>query len=147
MTGDCHVWFCERLAGKFRLPTLLDGVGDITAAYLIVVTNNFKLAKSGKAHACYAGLAPFEYQSGSSVRGRSRVSYFANKSLKSLIHMGAISSLFHSEEMKAYYERKVNEGKHKMVVINAIRNKIIRRIYACVTKGKKYEKNYMRSLA
>ena len=135
------------LSKKVEYATSVDGVGLITAAFLIAATNEFKHVKSSKELACYIGLSPFENKSGSSIRGRSRISHHANKTLKALVHMCAISSIKYSEEMRTYYERKVNDGKHKMAVINAVRNKIIKRVYACVTQERKYEKNYTRKVA
>lgn len=50
-------------------------------------------------------------------------------------------------DLAQYYQRKVQEGKNKMNVINAVRNKIIKRIFACVRDNRKYEKNYKVTLA
>ena len=88
--------------------------------------------------ACYAGIAPFEYSSGSSVRERTRVSHVANKKRKSLISMGAISAKQADREMGLYYERKVAECKNGMLVMNAIRNKLIGRVFAAVKRGTSY---------
>lgn len=53
-----------------------------------------------------------------------------------------MSSIRANGELRDYYQRKVDEGKNKMLVLNAVRNKIIHRIYAVVRRGQKYEKNY-----
>ena len=50
-------------------------------------------------------------------------------------------------ELQDYYERKVGQGKHKMSVLNAVRNKLVLRMFAVVHKNKKYEKNYALALA
>ena len=127
--------------------TSVDGVGWVTALSLIVATNGFTSIKLASKLACYAGLVPFDYQSGTSVRGRNRVSHLANKELKTLLHMSAMSAIRNSDELKAYYQRKVKEGKAKMLVINAVRNKLVLRICACVRDGRKYEKSYVRKVA
>lgn len=67
--------------------------------------------------------------------------------MKKLFHLVAMSAVRIKGEMKQFYERKLKEGKNKMSVINAIRNKIILRIFACVNNKKNYEKNYAYSLA
>jgi len=97
--------------------------------------------------ACYAGVAPFEHRSGTSVRSRTRVSHLANKPLKSLLHMAALSAMQYNKDLQAYYERKVAEGKSKMLVINAVRNKLITRIFACIRDNRKYQENYTRKVA
>ena len=79
-------------------------------------------------------------RAGSSVHLRSRVSHLANKCTKTLLHMAALSPIRMAGEMKEYYQRKVAEGKNKMSVINAIRNKLILRVFACVRNNKVYQK-------
>lgn len=82
-----------------------------------------------------------------SCRGRPGVSQHARKRLKSLFHLGAMSSIRVKGELQDYYQRKVKEGKHKMLILNAVRNKLIHRIYAVAKRGKKYEENYTPALA
>lgn len=83
----------ERLSELFELVTSVPGVGGATAAEVLVATNEFKDISEPKKLACHAGVAPFEHQSGTSVRGRTRVSQHARKRLKSLFHMGAMSAI------------------------------------------------------
>ena len=137
----------SKLSHMVKIITSVEGVGMQIAIAFILTTKEFKEVETKKKMACYAGVAPFEHTSGTSVKGRSRVSHFANKSLKSLLHMGALSAIKNSEELRAYYERKVKEGKPKMVVINAIRNKLISRIYACIKQDRLYEKKYVRKVS
>lgn len=126
----------------FIIVTSVDGIGTVTATQIIIATNEFKDIVEAKKFACYSGVAPFEHSSGSSVRGRTRVSRMANKKVKALLHMAAMAAITMKGEMREYFDRKVKEGKNKMAVINAIRNKLILRIFACVKENRKYEKNY-----
>ena len=126
----------------FNLITSVTGVGSITATEVIITTNEFKTIDCPKKYACYSGVAPFEHQSGSSIRGKTRVSSMGNKSIKKLLHMAALSACSCPGDLKQYFDRKVLEGKNKMLIINAIRNKLIARIFACVKQNKFYEKNY-----
>ena len=66
--------------------------------------------------------------------------------MKVLLNLAARSSVSSAGELREYYERKVAEGKNKMVVLNAIRNKLIHRVFACVRDGRKYEENYVTAL-
>ena len=129
----------EVLHATYHLLLSVPGVGHVTAVYLICCTNNFSGGANGKSLACYAGVAPFGKQSGTSIRGRSRVHHMANKELKKLLHQGARSVVVHKEEFRSYYERKKAEGKHDLCVINAIKNKILLRVASVVSKGRKYE--------
>ena len=129
---------------------------------MIIVTNEFKgaaprLFSCPRKFACYSGVAPFEHTSGTSIRGGTRrgrpaVSHLANKQMKKLLHMAALSVVSGKGEMADYYHRKVEQGKNKpggraLLVLNAVRNKIIHRVFACIRDNRKYEKNYTTTLA
>ena len=60
--------------------------------------------------------------------------------------MGSLQSIKADEEIKSYYHKKIGEGKHKMSVLNAVKNKMIHRIFACVTQNRPYEINYQHAL-
>lgn len=123
--------------------TSIPGIGWITAVHLIVFTNEFKTISEGKKLACHCGVAPFDYSSGKSIKGKARVSHAANKTLKKLLHLCVITSLRIEGEFKAYYERKLAEGKHKLAIINAIKNKMLLRVAALINGDKMYVKNYV----
>jgi transposase len=126
----------DSLQKQYNAITSVPGVGMITALQLMVHTHHFKRFASAKKLACYAGVAPFPYQSGSSVRGRNKVHPMANKTLKTALHMCALSVIRFKGEMRAYFDRKVKEGKNKMSILNAIRNKLLQRIFACDRDGR-----------
>jgi transposase len=136
----------EELNRLFSLVTSVTGIGSVTATEIIITTNEFKSIDCSKKYACYSGIAPFEHQSGSSVRGKTRVSSMGNKNIKKLLHMAALSAINCNGELKEFFQRKVQEGKNKMAVINAIRNKIIARIFACVKQNRIYQKNFVNPL-
>lgn len=114
------------------------GVGPILAAELIVHTNNFTSFSTWRQLACYAGVAPFEHTSGTSIRGRTRVHHIADRKLKQLLNMAAISAIRHDPEVKKYYHKKVEQGKNKMSVINAVRCKILARCFAVIKRQTPY---------
>ncbi len=133
----------KQLDKVYQVVESVQGIGKYTALELLIVSNEFKGLKTAKACACYAGIAPFEYSSGSSIRRKSRVSHLANKRLKTLLHMAALSSVRLVGDLKAYYDRKVAEGKSKMLVLNAVRNKLLQRVYSCVREMRLYKANYV----
>lgn len=130
----------ENLSRIFKLTTSVIGVGKVTALFLICFTNEFTMYATPRQLACYTGVVPFEYTSGKSVRAKPKVHYMANKKLKKQLHMCALSAITSDPELKHYFERKVAEGKSKMLVINNIRNKIVHRICACIRNNKAFEK-------
>jgi transposase len=133
------------LKTNYDLLVSVPGIGHVTAVYLICCTNNFAGTLSGKQLACYAGVVPFGDTSGSSMKKREKVHKMANKDLKKLLHMCALSAIKNNEEIKAYYERKKEEGKHPMAILNAIRNKIALRAVAVIKKQASYENNYKKA--
>jgi transposase len=137
----------QQLKHYYDLLTSVQGIGPITATQVIISTNEFQDFTQAKAFACHAGVVPFAYQSGSSVRGKTKVSPKADKKLKRLLHLAAMTAIRIKGELQQYYERKVKQGKHKMSVLNAVRNKLVLRMFAVVQKNKKYEKNYANAFA
>jgi transposase len=131
----------EVIASDLELKRLFDlvnsvkGVGLQIAINLLISTHGFTRFKNWRKFSCYCGLAPFEYSSGSSIRGRTRVSHLGNRKVKAVIGNGIASAIQHDPEIAAYYSRKLKEGKHKMVVLNAIKNKLIARVFAVVKRG------------
>ena len=134
------------LSKQVEVITSVNGVGRQTAIGIIVTTNEFKDIRDPKKYACYTGIAPFHHESGI-FKGKSRVSHLANKKMKTLLHMAALSAIRYNTDLKRYYERKTAEGKNKMSVINAVRNKLVHRIFACAMQNRKYENSYMTTLA
>jgi|ERR1700744_662682 len=135
------------LSRLFSLITSVSGVGKVTAVQILITTNEFKDIHNPKQYACYAGVAPFTKESGI-FKGKGRVSHMANKKVKTLLHLAAIVAIQYNPDLKLFYERKVKvEKKNKMSVINAVRNKIILRIFACVNQNRPYEKNYYKLVA
>ncbi len=122
----------------YNLMVSVKGVGLILASNLLVVTNCFRSFEDSRKFACYAGIAPFEKQSGTSLKTRSRVSHFANKKIKALLNLSAFSAVQADPELKAYYHRRVGNGKSKMSTLNIVRNKIVHRIFAVVKRGTPY---------
>ena len=122
------------VSANYSLIQSIVGIGQINAATIIVMTENFTKFDNPRKFACYCGVAPFEHTSGTSIRGKTRTSKLAAKDLKVLLTRAAITAMVHDPQIKAYYARKVAEGKHKASVINAIRAKIIYRCFAVVRR-------------
>lgn len=131
----------QELKQKYDLMLTVKGVGKVLAAMLLVYTHGFNRLTDSRKLACYSGVAPFVYESGTSIRGKTGVSKFANNELKKVLHMAAISSVQHNPDLRQYFQRKVQEGKNKMSVINAVRNKLLHRVVAVIKRGTPYEIN------
>jgi len=129
----------EKMENNSRLLNSVIGVGFITSSYMIAYTNNFKAFTDAKKFACYCGVAPFPNSSGTK-RGRTQVSHMANKKIKSILSNCILSSINYDPEVKRYYKRKKEEGKATGIVLNAVKNKLLHRMFAVVKRGTPYVK-------
>ena len=119
---------------NYLLLRSIKGIGIINAIVLLCVTDNFQRFDTPRKFACYCGVAPFEHTSGISIRGKTQTSSLANKEVKVDFTRAAITAISWDPQMKAYYKRKIAEGKHKASVINAVRAKIIARSFAVIRR-------------
>lgn len=123
---------------QHHLLTSIIGIGDQTAYCMIVLTDGFTKFDKWRKFASYAGTAPFPNSSGTSIRGRTRVSKLANKRMKSLLELCARSAVQYNPELKEYYDKRVKKGKEKSKILNIIRNKLIARAFAVIQRDTPY---------
>lgn len=130
----------EILNRQMQLLTSIDGIGPVIALNMIIATEGFTKFENARQFCCYAGVAPFAYTSGSSQHSQNRVSLRAAKYMKALLHMAAVA-IAHRKggELKEYFQRKVEEGKNKMTVLNAIRAKLVARMFSVIKNDRIYE--------
>jgi transposase len=142
--GNIHRVIREHrsIQNNYNLLISIPGIGHLTAVYLLCYTNNFAGKMTGKQLASYAGVVPFSNTSGTSIKGRNKVHKMANKDLKKLLHLCAMTAVKNYPEFKNYYDRKKAEGKHSMTILNAIRNKLALRAVAVIKNQRNYVNNY-----
>jgi len=125
---------------NYTLVISVIGIGLVNAVLFIIYSNNFHCFTDARKYACYSGVAPFENTLGTSIRGKTRVSHLANKRLKANLSNGARSAVQNDPELRLYYNRKVLEGKEHGVIMNAIKFKLITRVFAVVNRGTPFVK-------
>lgn len=128
----------EKLQSNFKKTTSVRGVGLIIAAYMLVYTSNFTAFDNPRKFNCYAGLAPFEYSSGLSIKGKTKTSRLRNKTMKVLLFNGANTAANFDRELKNYYNKKKSEGKPHQLIINNIACKLVYRVFAVVKRDEPY---------
>lgn len=126
------------LSRQKELLMSIPGIGKTIAVYMIIATKGFTSFKNSRKFACYAGVAPFEYSSGTSIKGRTKVSPFADKKMKSLLHMAALNAVRCDTELKTYYQRKKLEGKHSLLILNNVKCKLIGRAFAVINRKSEF---------
>lgn len=122
----------------------VDGIGDRIAINMIAITGGFTRFKDARHFCSFAGLTPYKYDSGTSVRSKAKISKRANQTMKTLLHLSAlnVATRMKDGEYKDYYERKIKEGKHMMCVINVIRAKLVHRMFSVIRRDELYTKQY-----
>lgn len=125
-----------------RLQTI-PGIGKSTAMFMIVLSEGFKKFESAKQFTCYVGMSPVEKRSGSSVRGRSRISKQGNGKLRNLLFMCSFNACKYNKACKALYDRIVAKGKSKKLALIAVANKLIKQAFAIAKSGLIYDENYV----
>lgn len=133
----------DEIMRNYELITSVKGIGLVNAINTIVYTNNFTSFQSPRQYACYCGIAPFEHTSGTSIKGRTAVSKMGNHQLKCELTMAARSAIMHDPWMKQYYKRKMLSkgnipGAHG-IILNAIKFKLIVRMFSVVKSGIPYK--------
>jgi len=130
----------DSIVKNYELLVSITGISLVNATLMILCTNNFEGISNPRAFACYCGVAPFEHTSGTSIKGKTRVSHYANKKVKANLTNAARSAIIHDPELRIYYKRKRSEGKDHGTVMNAVKFKLITRAFAIVKRGTPYVK-------
>jgi len=125
------------------LITSVSGVGVLTAAIVLSETNGFELIRNRRQLASYAGFDVKEKQSGTSVKGKPRISKKGNKYLRKAMHLPALAAIRYDERFKAVFARIVSKHGIKMKAAVAVQRKLLEMIYTIFKTGKKYDKDYL----
>ena len=133
----------QRLQDQSNRLQTIPGVGRVLTWMMITKTQGFSIINNPRKMACYAGVVPFDHQSGTSLRFKPKVSIFADKELKKVLHLAAMSAIRLDNDFRIYYLRKAEQGKNKMSILNAVRNKIIHRIFAIIKNETFYQKDFV----
>jgi transposase len=135
----------QQLIQNYSLLLSIKGVGKVLALAAIIKTENFTRFTDARKFACHCGIAPFENTSGTSIRGKTRVSNLADKRMKSLLDIAAKSAIQYDKELRHYFLRRTEDGKSKMSTINVVRNKLLYRIFAVIKRQTPFIESYFRA--
>lgn len=120
----------------------IPGVGELTAVIILAETNGFELIRNKSQLTGYAGLDVREKQSGTSVKGKPRISKKGNRNLRKAVHLPALSAVKWDENFKGIYARLVSKHGIKMKALVAIQRKILELIYILFKNETVYDKEY-----
>jgi transposase len=127
-------------AGQVALLCSITGVGLITAVVVLGETNGFELIRHKKQLVSYAGLDVREKQSGTSVKGKPRISKGGNRHLPKALHFPALTAVTHDPRFNALFERTLTRHGIKMKSAGAVQRKLLEMIYTIYKQQKPYDK-------
>lgn len=120
----------------------IKGIGKRATAMLIVFTQGFKYTKNHRQLISFAGLAPTEYSSGSSIQGKPRIYKRGGKNLRDVLYMCSMNAIKTNTACKALYERLRANGKTGKQALIAVCNKLLKQVFAVVKNNSLYQPNY-----
>jgi transposase len=132
----------ESMKENYALVSSIKGVAVVNTVAILIATQNFTRFDSSRQFACYAGMAPFGKESGTSIKTGPHVSHLADKKIKVLLTRAALCAVIYDPNIRRYYQRKEEEEKNKRLIINNVRNKLIHRIFAPVRNRQLYQVEY-----
>jgi transposase len=130
-----------------KLITTVPGIGLLTAAIILAETNGFELIRSKKQLTSYAGLDVKEKESGTSVKGKPKISKKGNKHLRKAMHLPALAVIRHTERYKAIFVRIVARNGIKMKAVVAVQRKLLEMVYTIYKTKTSYDINYLQRQA
>lgn len=120
----------------------IKGIGKRAAAMLIVFTQGFKHTRNHRQLISFAGLAPTQYSSGSSIQGKPRIYKRGGKNLRDVLYMCSMNAMKTNTACKALYERLRGNGKTGKQALIAVCNKLLKQVFAVVKNNSLYQPNY-----
>ena len=120
----------------------IPGIGKRTAIYLIVITHGFEKFESSRQLIAFFGLDPIIRESGSSIRGKSRISKTGDNQVRKLLFMCAFTACEHNKACREIYQRITAKGKSKKLALIAVANKLLKQSLAIAKSGLYYDENY-----
>ena len=128
----------EKIKQNYNLITTIPGIGLVNAINTIIATCNFTKFQTARQYAKFCCICPLSNESGISVRGGDHISKKGHNELKTDLTEAARSTIIHNSQMKAYYQRKRAQGKSHGCVMNAIKFKLVCRMFAVIIRQSPY---------
>jgi len=146
LEGKLHELIKKEHQELLTLMESIPGIGRKTGVMLLVLTDGFNRFQSAAELCSYAGITPVIRQSGSSVRGKARISKVGNQKLRNLLFLCSFNACKYNKACKALYDRIVAKGKSKKLALLAVCNKLLKQAFAVAKSRIPYDENYRSTL-
>lgn len=137
-----HIQAHPNLQEQERLLRSIPGIGQATAAVLLAEVGDITHFRSARQVAAFAGLAPRLRESGTSVRGKPRLSKVGSPRLRKCLYFPAMTALRWNPLIKALGARLTAQGKNKMLIIGAAMRKLLHLAYGVLKSGTPFDENF-----
>jgi transposase len=133
----------KQLMKQVETITSIPGIGQLTAVIVLAETNGFELIRNKKQLVSYSGLDIREKQSGTSVKGKAKISKKGNRHLRKAMHLPSLSAIRNNHRFKAIFIRLVSKHGIKMKAAVAVQRKLLELIYVIWKTNKVYDDHYL----
>ena len=137
----------QRFQAEMTLLRSIPGIGRKTAGMLLLFASGFRRFDNYRQLIAMAGLSPREHSSGTSVRGKVRITKMGGSLIRSKLFMCSFAAKKRNTACQALYERLVAKGKNGKVALIAVCNKLLKQAFAIVKSGQPYQANFTSKLA
>lgn len=132
----------QRFAQEMTLLQSIPGIGRKTAGMLLLFAGGFAHLDNYRQLIAKAGLSPREHTSGTSVRGKTRITKMGGALLRSKLFVCSFSAKKSNAACKALYERLVAKGKNGKLALIAVCNKLLKQAFAIIKSGIPYQADF-----
>ncbi len=129
----------EEVQQTVKLLCSVTGIGLLTAVTVLAETNGFDLIRNKRQLVSYAGLDVVEKQSGTSIKGKTKISKKGNRYLRKALYMPAMSAIRHDERFKGLYARLISRHGIPKKAQVPVQRKLLELMYTLVKKGESYD--------
>ena len=141
-----HIRADERLAANYAILNSIIGLGEKSAMRLLAMVQ-FEQFKTGRQVACYSGLTPRQYDSGTSVHRRAQISRVGSSELRGYLYFPAMSAMRHNPQLRAFADRLREKGKPPKSIICAVMRKLLVLATTLIHKQQLYDCAYLSPLS
>jgi len=127
---------------EYEKLTRIQAVGSKTASIMIAFFGHFESFESSKQVISYIGTNPSPKQSGTSLKGRGKISKKGNSYIRKYLFMTTLTAMKHNKACSQLYQRLIQKGKENKVARIAVLNKLVRQIFAIVKYNRDYDPDY-----
>jgi transposase len=138
-----HIGRYPDLQQQQKLLTSIPGIGDLTAAKLLAEVEHLSSYKSARQAAAYAGLTPRQHQSGSSVRGQTRLSKTGNARVRKALYLPAVVAMRFNPVIRALCQRLRKRHKNSMVIVGAAMRKLLHLAYGVLKTRRPFDPQHV----